>query len=114
VQVAQAEQICSRQDGSNHDEEQRDEERRDAPGTSPGVLQLDVGGMLGSLMLMAVLLHVYASWGTAWGGVVSAWDANLGPYLACTPQVRSVRVAANADRPLWFPGSPAPAWLDGT
>ena len=26
----------------------------------------------------------------------------------------SVRAAAAADRPLWFPGNPAPAYLDGT
>jgi len=28
--------------------------------------------------------------------------------------VRVVRAAAAADRPLWFPGNPAPAHLDGS
>jgi hypothetical protein len=34
--------------------------------------------------------------------------------VVALPKARSVVVSASADRPLWFPGNPAPAHLDGT
>ena len=36
------------------------------------------------------------------------------PSLPTHTQVSVRAAAAKADRPLWFPGNPAPAYLDGT